>query len=158
MSVDLVQRQRRRDRALRLIRGESASSHGRLHWIQPFHVLVPIAAAAALILCLRPVADPDVYWHVRLGDEIVRLRSVSGAGAGWSILPPAHSWTSPEWLSDIALHASVAAFGWRGMLVFQAVLAIGFLVALGFAVLPGRDPRAGAAVFAVTAVTLASYL
>src|SRR4051794_37542342 len=124
----------------------TATDEVRAPRIQPFHLLVPLAATAALLIALRPVVDPDVYWHVRLGREIVDRHAVDGAGAAWSLVPPAHHWTSPEWAADVVLRGAVSMFGWRGMLVFQVVLAVAFLATLAWAILPGRDARTGAVV------------
>ena len=126
--------------------------------LEPFHLLVPVAAFAAMLISLRPIIDPDVYWHVRLGADILRRHSVHGAGSGWTLLPPVHPWTTPEWASDVTLRGFVSAFGWRGALVFQVAVSLVLLTVLARAVLPGRDARSGACIYAVTAVSLATYL
>lgn len=139
--------------------GAAASAGaGPRSWLEPFHLLVPVGAIASLVLSLRPFGDPDVYWHARLGGEIVRHHSVTAAGHGWSVVPPAHPWTTPEWLSEVVLHGFVSSAGWRGALVFQVLASLAFLVALAVMLLPRRDARTAAVVYVVTAVTLAPYL
>lgn len=124
---------------------------------QPFHLLYPIAAAAALVLSFGPVRDPDVYWHVRLGRELLRTHSIHSAGSNWSLTPAHGTWTSSEWLAEIVLHGFVSAFGWQGMLVFQGVVTAALLAAVAGAVRPGRDPRARAVVYAIMVISLAPF-
>jgi hypothetical protein len=120
-------------------------------------LLYPIAAAAALVLSSGPVRDPDVYWHVRLGGELLRTHSIHAAGSNWSLTAAHGTWTSSEWLAEVALHGFVSAFGWQGMLIFQGVVAALLLAAVAAAVRPGRDPRARAVVFAIMVISLAPF-
>jgi hypothetical protein len=126
--------------------------------IEPFHLLLPIAAAAALLISLHPFQDPDFFWHVRLGGEIWRSHSVSGAGSGWTILPSAHHWTSPEWLSDVLYYWLVRALGWQAALIYQFVASVAFILCLAITLLRRGSARAVAPVFAIVVVTLAPYL
>jgi len=123
--------------------------------MHPFHLLYPIASIAALMLSQGPVRDPDVYWHVRLGGEMLRTHSVAGHASSWSLVPPSGHWTTSEWLAELMLRGFVNAFGWRGMLVFQALVTIALLALLAVALGAARDPRIRAVVFALTAVSMA---
>ena len=123
--------------------------------IQPFHLLYPIAAIASILLSQGPVRDPDVYWHVRLGGEMLRTHSVAGHAAAWSLVPPHGHWVSSEWLAEVVLHGFVSVFGWRGMLVYQALIAIAILGALAFTLRPNDDARTNALVYAIVAISLA---
>jgi hypothetical protein len=114
-----------------------------------------VAALASIVLSQGPVRDPDVYWHVRLGGEMLRTHSIAGHAANWSLVPPDGHWVSSEWLAEIMLHGFVSAFGWRGMLVYQALTAIGILGALAYALRPRRDARTNALVYAIVAISLA---
>lgn len=129
----------------------------RLPQLHPFHVLYPVAAVAALVLSQGPVRDPDVYWHVRLGGELLHTHSLSAAGRAWSLVPPHEHWTSSEWLAEVVLHGFVSAFGWQGMLVYQSIVAVVLLAVLAFAIRPGIDPRTRALVYAVTAISVAPF-
>jgi hypothetical protein len=123
--------------------------------IQPFHLLYPVAALASIVLSQGPVRDPDVYWHVRLGGEMLRTHSVAGHAAAWSLVPSHGHWVSSEWLAEIVLHGFVSAFGWRGMLVYQALTAVALLGALAYGLRPRGDARTNALVYALVAISLA---
>lgn len=123
--------------------------------IQPFHLLYPVAAVASILLSQGPVRDPDVYWHVRLGREMLRTHSVAGHSATWSLVPPHAHWVSSEWLAEIVLNGFVSTFGWRGMLVYQALTAVALLSALAFTLRPRGDARTNALVYAIVAISLA---
>src|SRR5207248_4242456 len=87
--------------------------------------------------------------------EMLRTHSIAGHSAAWSLVPPTGHWKSSEWLAEIILHGFVTAFGWRGMLVFQTLVATALLVVLALALKPLSDPRVRAVVFATTAISLA---
>ena len=123
--------------------------------IQPFHLLYPVAAIASIALSQGPVRDPDVYWHVRLGGEMLQTHSVAGHAASWSLVPSHGHWTSSEWLAEIVLRGFVNAFGWRGMLVYQALTAVALLGALAYTLRPRGDARTNALVYALVAISMA---
>ena len=134
----------------------SPSGRQRFRW-HPFHLLYPVAALAAMVIAQGPVRDPDVYWHVRFGRELLRTHSFAGASKGWSLVPPADHWTSSEWLAEVILHGFVSWFGWQGMLVFQGIVVAALLVAIAAVIRPSTDPRTRAVVYAVTVMALSPF-
>jgi hypothetical protein len=85
----------------------------RTAWATVTAVLVALFAAA------HPNLDPDMWWHLAVGDEIVRRRSVHFPDP-FSFTHPA-VWVNAQWLSELffaALHRWVGVMG----LEFLAVL------------------------------------
>src|SRR4051794_14044346 len=70
---------------------------------QPMQVVMLLVTAVSLVLIAGPASDVDVWWHVRLGDEILHRHSVFGVGTDWSFAPVHAHWTSSEWLSEVVL-------------------------------------------------------
>ncbi len=55
----------------------------------PWRLLALVATAALLAFkSMLPFVDPDVYWHVELGREILRERGVVGTGTDWAFTLP----------------------------------------------------------------------
>jgi hypothetical protein len=110
--------------------------------------VAPIAAA------LGPLRDIDLYWHLRLGQEIVAGVPVAEAGRGWSFAPVPDTWVSSQWLVEVLL-ARLEAAGGLGALVLVRVVTVALTLAtLAWATLRRRPPRAGIWPFLLGAVVL----
>jgi hypothetical protein len=85
----------------------------RTAWVTVTAVLVALFAAA------HPNLDPDMWWHLAVGDEIVRRRSVHFPDP-FSFTHPA-VWVNAQWLSELFFAALQRWVGVMG-LEFLAVL------------------------------------
>lgn len=107
---------------------------------------VAIAAffvGAVLPAAAWPLVDPDTWWHIRAGQEVIATGSVPRTDA-WSIVGAGRSWTSQDWLANVLLAVGFEAgpWGWTALsLAFGALTmaAVGILwQAVGF-----RSPGVG---------------
>lgn len=71
----------------------------------------------------RPLADPDVWWHIRAGNEVLRRGDVPRVDE-WSIAGAGNPWTSQDWLSNVVLATGHALGPWGWTL-----LSVGFALA-----------------------------
>lgn len=90
-------------------------------------VAVLVGAAAALGAATQPIADTDLFWHLATGREtlahgIVRTDLFSWTAHGTAV-------SVDQWLAQVALYASYAAAGWKGVALVRVVL-VAALVAL----------------------------
>ena len=86
------------------------------------YLLLPVQA-------MLPVDDPDIWWHLRTGEWIVR--------AGWvPITDPFSSfgyqkpWIAYSWLFELILYGVHSVFGLKGIVFFTVILALLITVAL----------------------------
>jgi hypothetical protein len=79
-----------------------------------------IAAAGATML---PMTDPDTWWHIRVGREILDTGSVPSAD-GWSIAGAGREWISQDWASNVLMAALHDAGGPTAVSVGYGVLAL----------------------------------
>lgn len=86
----------------------------------PFRILPYVMAAAFAVLGLRPLRDPDVWWHLRLGEFIVRRHSVPAHDPFSDIT--SHPWVTHEWLSELLMFLSFDLAGYKGVSVLRALL------------------------------------
>jgi hypothetical protein len=110
-------------------------------------LLVPLAAAVG------PLRDIDVYWHLRLGQEIASGIPVTEAGRGWSFAPVPDTWVSSQWIFEVILSRLEQIGGLPAVLLVRVVTAAVALTTLAWATLR-RSARAGVWPFLLGAVAL----
>ncbi len=75
------------------------------------------------------IIDPDIYWHIKVGDEILENLQFP-LQDHYSHTYDQKPWIAKEWLSQVIL---AAAFSWAGW--FGVVLLMATSLSLGFAIL-----------------------
>ena len=104
--------------------------------LQTRHVCVAILALGLFTMAVRPLTDPDVWWHLRTGQLTLQNHSVFHTDP-YSFTRFGQPWINHEWLSDVLLFGIYRPAGFGGLIVaFAAVVAAAlFLVFLRS---PGR--------------------
>ncbi len=77
------------------------------------------------------LADPDLWGHIRFGQDILRTGSIIQTDA-YSYRTYGQTWFNHEWLSEVILAGIYNGFGQRG-LIFSKVLAALLIVGLCYA-------------------------
>lgn len=97
----------------------AASSGGRLS---------PSAVVAFAVMASIPVKvladriiDPDLWWHLKTGELIVRNRALPSVDP-FSYTAAGEPWVVQEWLSEVIFHGIRSAFGLYGILAYRALL------------------------------------
>lgn len=65
-------------------------------------LLMGLFLAAVARQGARSISDPDVFWHLRLGHDILSARSVTSVTAPWSALSD-EPWVPTQWLTEVVL-------------------------------------------------------
>jgi len=68
------------------------------------------------LMTLRPIADPDFWWHLRTGQLIVQTHSIPQTDP-FSFTRIGQPWITHEWLSEILIYA-LFRLGNYGLLIF----------------------------------------
>ena len=78
-------------------------------------------------LSLRPIVDPDFWWHLRTGQLIDQTRSIPNADP-FSFTAAAKPWIAHEWLSELFIFKSFE-LGSYGLLIFifSAIITASFI-------------------------------
>jgi len=84
-----------------------------------------VVAILLTLVVIRPVLDPDLGWHLRLGKEIVKTgKIVSGDSLSFSL--PGYEFVNHAWLQDIVLFKLYEWFGlWGVSFVYGGLTAAG---------------------------------
>lgn len=102
-------------------------------------------------MTLRPVADPDFWWHLRTGQLIAETGIVPHADP-FSFTKAGTPWVAHEWLTELAFFG-LFKIGGYGLLIFVFSLVITAAFLLVFLRSPARPYAAG---FVVLLAALAS--
>lgn len=131
---------------------------GRPLVLRPLHVLAAVSAGMLLVYASSvPVLDIDLWWHRRIGLEIVQTRSVTSLGDAWAPFGDA-DWSTTQWLAEVA-YAVLYELGGFAAITGLRLLAIFVLgLVLVHTVLRGQPALVAAPVYAVTLFGLAVFV
>lgn len=95
-------------------------------------IILFLAFLAIFLLFIKSPTDPDFFWHLRYGEEILKTGQVPYEDR-FSFTFPGYRWANSYWLSEVLIYFLVAKTGFfLPVLVFAALGAATFLaVALG---------------------------
>jgi hypothetical protein len=68
------------------------------------------------LMTLRPIADPDFWWHLRTGQLIVQMHSIPHTDP-FSFTKVGGAWITHEWLSEVLIYC-LFKLGGYGLLIF----------------------------------------
>ncbi len=92
-------------------------------------MIVAFFAVALLTRATWTLIDPDVWWHIRAGDEVLRTGAIPAVDT-WSLTAAGHSWISQDWLSNVLLSLGYGLGDW-GMTVLSLAAAVVVVAAFG---------------------------
>src|SRR5215218_8203843 len=73
--------------------------------------------------------DPDLWWHLQTGQDIVASRAIPQTDI-YSFTKAGSEWVTHEWLSEVLIYATFRVAGWAGLLIlFPALIAFAFYLA-----------------------------
>ena len=94
----------------------------RIRILQLFALLSLLALMAAIAFTSRTtVRDPDIWWHLKVGDWIVQHHAVPYVGI-FSRTAAAAPWIAYSWGYEVLLSRAYAWFGLIGFSMFGVVL------------------------------------
>jgi hypothetical protein len=70
--------------------------------------------------------DPDLWWHLQTGQDIVASRAIPQVDI-YSFTKAGSEWVTHEWLSEVLIYGIFRFAGWAGLLViFSGLIAAAF--------------------------------
>ena len=80
--------------------------------------------AAAVLQC--SLIDPDLWWHLRTGQDIVSNLAIPHADI-YSFTKAGSEWVAHEWLSEVLLYGVYRLTGWGGLIsLFSGIITLAF--------------------------------
>lgn len=89
-------------------------------------LLVLATMMVLFMLAVRPVIDPDFWWHLRTGQYILETGSIPHADI-FSAIHFGKEWVAHEWLSEVLMFAIHRMLGYGGLVVVFALVVIAAL-------------------------------
>jgi hypothetical protein len=120
-----------------------------------WRLLAIIAAAGGPLLATRPLRDPDIWWHVRLGD-LIREHGVPRHEL-WSYPILGDPWHPTAWLSDATLSLLHEGGGWRAIVLFKVLVSAAILLMLYRQVVPRARAEITAPVFVIALASIGVF-
>jgi hypothetical protein len=116
-------------------------------------LFVLILFIALFIMTLRPVADPDFWWHLRTGQLIAQTRVIPHSDP-FSYTNFGKVWTAHEWLAELGFYSLYRLGGFGFLILVFAVIMTGAYLFTYLACSEGSRPYAAG--FAILFGALAS--
>jgi hypothetical protein len=104
--------------------------------------------AIPIVVALRPVADPvmdpDIWWHLRVGQWVSEHRSVPVTDP-FSRYGADKPWLAYSWLYEVLVYRLYEAFGLAGIVIYRVLMSLAVVAAL-HRLIRRREPRFLAAI------------
>ena len=102
----------------------NTSGLGRLGSVFSFPVMCMFLLIAAIFyFCVRAIAEPDIWWHLRNAQYLLEHHSFPRFDT-YSLGAAGSPWLNFEWLSEVAYLSAFRAAGLRGMLALYFALLV----------------------------------
>jgi hypothetical protein len=102
----------------------------RLKKVVSFPALLAVLLVGGIFVPLRNFfVDPDVWWHIKVGATLLSTHRWPTVDP-YSFTARGNPWIAYEWLGDLLLAATEGAWGLRGLMALDLVLAAAILLAL----------------------------
>ena len=92
-------------------------------------LLAALLVGAVFVVDRAFRVDPDVWWHLKVGETILRTHRVPTSDP-YSFTVPGSPWMAYEWLGEVLLAAVSRVGGLRGLLALEIALAAAIVLSL----------------------------
>ncbi|HTQ54629.1 MAG TPA: hypothetical protein VMI94_09235 [Bryobacteraceae bacterium] len=104
-------------------RQEPAPRYSLLRWLFSFPAFLATALMGLTVITVRErLNDPDLWWHLKLGEIIWRTRSIPRADF-LSYTTHGHAWIAHEWLAQLSIYGAWRLAGDTGLMLWLCVVA-----------------------------------
>ena len=90
-------------------------------WVWLAALIVATMSIGAIAATIGPLRDIDLYWHIRLGEELLDGVSIYNAGRDWSFAPVEYAWVSTQWITELIFAGLYNLAGFEGLILFRTV-------------------------------------
>jgi GNAT superfamily N-acetyltransferase len=109
--------------------------------------------AIPAVMVMRPVTDPDIWWHLRTGQWIVEHGAVPTTDP-FSSFGLGKPWVAYSWLFELLVYGLYRGLGLGGILLYRVVLTLAVALSV-HRLVAKREPRFAVALGLVGAALLA---
>src|ERR1043166_2976601 len=92
-------------------------------------VCYTILALHAFLVLIRPINDPDIWWHLRTGQYIRENLGIPRVDI-YSFTAVGKPWIAHEWLSELFMYEAFHIGAWLGLIVVSSLITAAVFVCL----------------------------
>ena len=130
----------------------------RLKRVSLFHYSPALIFIAIVVADSTRLADPDLWGHVRFGQDVLAQRRLIFYDQ-YSYSAPGHLWLNHEWLTEVLMGAIYNAFGTVGLNLMKFACSAATIIFLALAMEETESPaRVQFAILIAASVPLATHL
>ena len=97
-------------------------------WLHTERLMTAVLIVCLFVMAVRPITDPDFWWHLRTGQLIWESKSIPRQDV-FSYTVAGQPWITHEWLTEVILYAVYAFVGQGGLiLLFAGIIAVAFVL------------------------------
>jgi hypothetical protein len=89
--------------------------------LTPRRLLYAVLALHLFLVLVRPINDPDIWWHLRTGQYIFQTHRIPRTDI-FSYTALGKDWVAHEWLSQAVMYAIYSLSGWAGLIIFSSIV------------------------------------
>lgn len=123
-------------------------------WIWLAALIVATLSVGAIAATIGPLRDPDLYWHIRLGEELLDGVSIYDAGRDWSFAPVQYTWVSTQWIVELLFAGLENVAGFSGLIAYRTITTLLTILTLSLVIFRHTRVWAALVVLPLPAVTL----
>lgn len=130
----------------------------RLNRVSLFHYSPALIFLAIVVADITRLADPDLWGHVRFGQDVLAQRHLIFYDH-YSYSAPGHLWLNHEWLSEVLMAAIYNSFGTVGLNLMKFACSAATILFLAVAMEDSESPaRVQFAILIAASAPLAMHL
>ncbi len=85
--------------------------------------------SCAMALNLQRLVDPDLFWHLRGGEDIIRAGRAALPDS-WNYLFSGKVWINQQWLTEVIMALAFKAGGYWGLMALRTAVGLGCVILL----------------------------
>ncbi len=116
-------------------------------WVWLAALIIATLSVGAIAATIGGLRDPDLYWHIRLGEELLDGVSIYDAGRDWSFAPVEYAWVSTQWLVELLFAGLENLAGLSGLIAYRTVTTLLTILTLSLVIF--RNTRVWAALLVI---------
>lgn len=123
-------------------------------WLWVAALIIVTTSIGAIAATIGPLRDPDLYWHIRLGDELLDGVSIYDAGRDWSFAPLQYTWVSTQWIIELLFAGLENLAGFSGLIAYRTITTLLTIATLSSVIFRQTRVWAALLVFPLPVITL----
>lgn len=126
------------------------------HRVSVWYLIAALAALATTWKGVGPASETDLFWHIKVGQELVTHHTFPVVDP-WNYTFPERSWHTTQWLSEVLMYFLYHRGGLVALNAAHLILVAALCTVVGLYLIPSKKPWAFGIVYAILVSALALF-